>query len=114
MRIALRKTREAAIHAALFLCATLSVLTTAGIIWVLASESVRFFGEGPLTDYLFGTRWSPPLEPRSFGVLPLLCGTFLVAAGALLIAVPVGLATAVFLSEYAPPRFRQVHKPVLE
>lgn len=114
MRVALRKTRESTIHAGLFLCAVLSVLTTAGIIWVLARESASFFGEVSLTEYLFGTRWAPLLEPRSFGVLPLLCGTFLVAVGALLIAIPVGLATAVFLSEYAPPWFRQVAKPVLE
>ena len=114
MRIAIRKSKEAAIHLGLMLCAVLSVVTTAGIIWVLASESVSFFGEVSLREYLFGTRWTPLLEPRSFGVLPLLGGTFLVAVGALLIAVPVGLATAIFLGEYAPPWFRQIAKPVLE
>ena len=110
----LRKTKEAAIHSALLPCALLSILTTAGIIWVLVSESVGFFAEVSPIDYLFGTRWTPLLEPRSFGVLPLIGGTCLVAAGALLVAVPIGLAPAIFLSEYAPPWFRQVAKPVLE
>jgi len=114
MPSALRKSKESAIHTGLFLCALLSVLTTAGIVWVLASESFHFFGEVSLTDYLFSARWTPLLEPRSFGVLPLLCGTLLVALGALLIAVPVGLATAIYLSEYASPAFRQIAKPVLE
>jgi phosphate transport system permease protein len=110
----LRRAKEAAIHAALLVCALLSILTTASIIWVLVSESVSFFAEVSPIEYLFGTRWTPQLEPRSFGVLPLICGTFLVAGGALLLAVPIGLATAIFLSEYAPPWFRQVAKPVLE
>jgi len=110
----LRKTKEAAIHFGLFACALVSVLTTAGIIWVLASESIAFFQEVSLVDFLFGTRWAPLLAPRSFGVLPLIGGTCLVAVGALLVAVPIGLATAIFLSEYAPPWFRQVAKPVLE
>lgn len=110
----LRKARETTIHAGLFVCAVLSVATTAGIIWVLASESFQFFGEVSPADYLLGTRWAPLLEPRAFGILPLLWGTLFVAAGALLIAVPVGLSTALFLSEYAPPWFRQVAKPVLE
>ena len=110
----LRKTKEAAIHATLLFCALLSIVTTAGIIWVLASETFGFFREVSLIDYLFGTRWTPLLEPRSFGVLPLIGGTCLVAAGALIVAVPIGLATALFLSEYAPSWFRQIAKPVLE
>lgn len=63
---------------------------------------------------MFGTRWSPLLEPQSFGILPLVGGTSLVAAGALRVAVPIGLATAIFLSEYASPAFRNVAKPALE
>lgn len=110
----IRKFKEALIHLALLACALVSILTTAGIIWVLASESVAFFRHVPITEYAFGTRWAPLLEPCSFGVLPLIGGTCLVAAGALLVAVPIGLATAIFLSEYAPHWVRQVAKPVLE
>ncbi|MBN2445323.1 MAG: phosphate ABC transporter permease subunit PstC [Phycisphaerae bacterium] len=109
-----RKAKESTIHLLLLLCALISIVTTAGIIWVLFSRSAGFFAEVSLADFFLGTRWTPLLEPRHFGVLPLVNGTVLVAAGALLIAVPVGLATAIFLSEYAPPWFRQIAKPVLE
>jgi phosphate transport system permease protein len=64
--------------------------------------------------FLFGTKWAPLLEPRSFGVLPLLCGTFLIVVGSAAVAIPVGLATAIYLGEYATPRVRNVVKPVLE
>ena len=106
--------RESAIRYALFTCASLSIVTTAGIIWVLASESVRFFTHVSPLEFFFGTRWAPLLEPTSFGVLPLLCGTFLVAGGALLVALPIGLGTAVYLSEYAPTWARGMLKPILE
>lgn len=98
----------------LLLCALLSIVTTAGIVWVLISESVRFFLHVSPLDFLFGTKWTPLLEPRAFGVLPLVCGTALVAGGAALIAVPLGLACALFLSEYASARLRAVLKPLLE
>jgi len=114
LRGALRKAREAAIHGLLLICAAVSIVTTVAIIAVLLSESAGFFKQVSPLDFFLGTRWAPLLEPRSFGVLPLICGTFLVAGGALLVAVPAGLATAVFLSEYAPNWFRQVAKPVLE
>ncbi len=106
--------RENAIRLGLFACASLSVVTTAGIIWVLATESIAFFAHVSPLEFLFGMRWAPLLEPRSFGVLPLVCGTFLVAGGALLVAMPIGLGTAVFLSEYAPLWVRSVLKPILE
>ncbi len=106
--------KERAIELGLLACALLSILTTGGIIWVLASESVSFFRHVPASAFLLGTRWAPLLEPRSFGVLPLVCGTFLVAGLALLIAVPIGLASAIYLSEYAPQWLRQILKPVLE
>lgn len=102
------------IRAALFLCALLSVATTVGIIWILTIESVRFFTHVSIFKFLLGARWAPLLAPKSFGVLPLLCGTFLVAGGALIVAVPVGLGSAVFLSEYAAPGVRAVIKPILE
>jgi phosphate transport system permease protein len=116
MVLSLRRAKEGTIHASLLLCALVSVLTTFGIIWVLVSESLSFFAEVSVWDFLTGTKWAPVLGERGerFGVLPLICGTMLVAGGALLVAVPVGLATAIFMSEYAPPWFRQAAKPVLE
>jgi phosphate transport system permease protein len=105
---------ERVIRALLFACALISVVTTAGIIWVLFSESASFFAQVSPVEFLFGTRWAPQLKPQSFGVLPLICGTFLVAGGALVVAVPIGLASALFLSEYAPKSLRGTLKPILE
>jgi phosphate transport system permease protein len=105
---------EELIRGGLFLCALVSVATTAGIIVVLAKESWTFFHHVPVLDFLFGTRWTPLLEPRSFGVLPILCGTLLVVVGSGLIAIPTGLVTAIFLSEYASPAVRDRLKPLLE
>jgi len=102
------------VRTGLFLCAAVSVLTTAGIVTVLAVESLPFFRHVPILEFLAGTRWAPLLEPRSFGVLPLLAGTLLIVVGAGLVALPTGLATAIYLSEYAGPRMRSVVKPVLE
>ena len=106
--------RERLIEWALLGCAILSVLTTAGIIAVLAFETFEFFTEVSVIDFLTGTRWTPLFNPRQFGVLPLLSGTMLVAVGAGLVAIPVGVATAMFLSEYASNGLRSVLKPVLE
>jgi phosphate transport system permease protein len=105
---------ESGIRRALFLCAALSVATTAGIILVLAEETYGFFGKVSVWDFLFGTRWTPLLEPKSFGILPLLNGTLLIVFGSALLAIPVGLASAVYLSEYATPRTRGFFKPILE
>jgi len=107
-------TKERLIRGVLFLCAAISVFTTAGIIWILVSESIDFFAEVSPLEFLFGLRWAPLLEPRSYGMLPLVCGTFLVAGGALILAVPIGVGSSLFLSEYAPPWFRAVIKPILE
>jgi phosphate transport system permease protein len=109
-----RNVKELAILGGLFLCALVSVLTTAGVILVLASESYHFFQEISLAEFFFGTRWAPLLEPRAFGILPLVCGTFLIVIGALLVAVPLGLGSAIYLSEYATLRTRNALKPVLE
>lgn len=107
--------RERAIHGGLLACALLSVATTVGIVWVLVYESLAFFGEVSLLEFVGGTQWTPLIgDPPRFGMLPLLCGTLLIAGGALLIAVPIGLATAIYLSEYAGPWFRGVAKPILE
>ena len=105
---------ERLIHAFLFTCAALSVLTTVGIVVVLLAESLAFFAEVSPWQFLTGTRWSPLLRPQAFGVLPLICGTAWVACGAAVIALPLGLATAIYLSEYAAPWFRECIKPTLE
>ncbi len=99
-------------HGILFLCAFISVFTTVAIIATLLQETVGFFQEVSIIDFLTGTAWFP--GAGQFGILPLLSGTLLVAAGAAIIALPVGLATAIFLSEYAPAWLRGVVKPVLE
>ena len=105
---------ERLVHAVLFACAALSVLTTVGIVVTLLGETIQFFGEVPVLDFLTGTRWTPLFASQHFGVLPLVNGTLAVAVVALVVAVTIGLLTAVFLSEYAPPRLRAVIKPVLE
>ena len=106
----------------LFGCSTIAVLTTLGIVLSVLFEAVRFFNVIPLADFLFGLQWSPQMAIRadqvgasgSFGFVPLLVGTLLISAVAMLIAVPVGLMSAVYLSEYASRKFRAVTKPVLE
>ena len=105
---------ERGVKAALFACAFVSVATTAGVVVVLARESFGFFREVSPVEFLTGTEWTPLFEPSSFGVLPLLCGTLLVAAGAAIVAVPLGLMTSLYLSEYARPRTRATLKPALE
>jgi phosphate transport system permease protein len=109
-----RRWYEEGIKGIMFLCALLSIVVTLGIIIVLAKEAATFVAAVPLPEFLFGTRWTPLLEPRSFGVLPLVGGTFLIVLGSALIGIPVGLASAVFLSEYASERVRSIVKPVLE
>lgn len=106
--------RERLVHATVFVCASLSIATTIGIIFVLTTETAKFFTHVSPGEFLSGTHWAPMLEPRSYGIWPLVSGTMLVAAGALLVAVPVGLASSIFLSEYASPALRGVLKPLLE
>lgn len=95
-------------------CALLSIVTTTCIIVVLIEESIPFFREVKVTDFVFGDNWAPLLEPRSFGVLPLVCGTMLIVVGSSLFALPLGLACAIYLAEYASPTVRSIVKPVLE
>jgi phosphate transport system permease protein len=109
-----RKWFERLIHLALLSCALVSILTTVGIVVVLVVEAAEFFLEVSLWEFLTDTRWSPLLEPQHFGILPLFCGTMLVTVGAAIVALPLGLATAIYLSEYASRPVREVVKPVLE
>ncbi|WP_254271798.1 phosphate ABC transporter permease subunit PstC [Haloarcula marina] len=109
-----RTVRESTYRYALAGCAVLSVLTTVSIIAVLVLDAADFFAAYPIADFLTGTTFSPNLEPVEFGVLPLILGTFLITIGAAVIALPVGLLTAIYLSEYATERTRSILKPMLE
>ena len=109
-----RRLGEGAIHGLLLSCGLISVGTTVGILVVLSNETVNFFREVPIADFFGDTKWTPQFIPQHFGVWPLVVGTLLVTAVACIIALPVGLATAIFLSEYAPDRLRRVMKPMLE
>jgi phosphate transport system permease protein len=109
-----RRIFEFLIEKLLFVCASGSILVTAGIVLVLLFETAQFFGEVPITEFLFGTVWTPLFFDKHFGVLPLLAGTLLASGIAMAVAVPAGLLTAIYLSEYAPPLVRRIVKPVLE
>lgn len=98
----------------LFLCAAVSILTTAGIVYTLFSESFSFFKHIPIADFFTQSRWNPLMEPKAFGIWPLLSGTLMITVIACLVAIPIGLAAAIYLSEYAPNRVRQIVKPILE
>ncbi|MDA1189415.1 MAG: phosphate ABC transporter permease subunit PstC [Chloroflexi bacterium] len=95
-------------------CALVSVLTTIGIVVSLIVQAWDFFIEVSVWEFITGTRWTPLLKPQSFGVLPLVVGTLLVSSLAAAVALPVGLATAVYMAEYAPEKLRRIIKPVLE
>ena len=97
-----------------FGCATLSILTTVAILITLIYQASSFFFEVSLWEFLTGTRWTPILKPRAYGVLPLVSGTLLVTLIAAAVALPIGLMTAIFLSEYAPDKIRRIIKPILE
>lgn len=98
----------------LFLCAALSVATTAGIVFVLIFETLAFFGEVSPVEFFTGTTWTALFNDAEYGVLPLVAGTLVISLIALLVAVPVGLAAAIYLSMYAPPLVRSIIKPALE
>lgn len=92
----------------------ISILTTVGIVVILISESYGFFKEVPVFEFLTGTKWTPLFANPQFGVLPLITGTLMITAISSLVALPAGLGSAIYLSEYAPPRVRTILKPILE
>jgi phosphate transport system permease protein len=108
--------------AGMIACSTLAIFTTVGIFFSVLFEAIRFFQSVPMTDFLFGLEWSPQTAMRSdqvgssgaFGAVPLFTGTLLVSLIAMLVAVPIGLMSAIYLSEFASPRFRAAAKPALE
>lgn len=105
---------EKAIEASLFLTAALSVAVTAAIVFSLVPPTISFFREVSIVEFLTGTQWAPTFAQPSFGVVPIVVGSMMVVAISLLVSVPVGLASAVYLSEYAPSRVRKAVKPALE
>ncbi len=107
-----REARERVIKVLLMACAYLSIFTTVGIVVVLFEETVRFFLEVSPVEFLTSTRWAPP--QGDFGILPLVYGTLVATFIAIAVALPIGLLTAIYLSEYAPKRLRQWLKPALE
>ncbi|MGH1357663.1 MAG: phosphate ABC transporter permease subunit PstC [Burkholderiaceae bacterium] len=113
---------ERVINWALILCSSIAILTTVGIVLSVLFEAIRFFDKVPPTDFLFGTTWSPQTALRtdqvgssgSFGAIPLFVGTLLISLIAMAVAIPVGLMSAIYLSEYASTRVRALAKPALE
>lgn len=109
-----RNRKERAIELALGFCAMISVVTTLAIAGVLVYESAAFFAEVSPLRFLTETQWTPQFVEQHFGIWPLLAGTFLVTGIAALVAIPIGLASAIYVAEYAPLGLRRVLKPGLE
>src|SRR3546814_143862 len=106
--------REKIIEGLLFLCSAITVLTTFGILFVLLSESIKFFSEVSIIDFLTDKEWTPLFADKQFGIMSLVSGTLLTTFIAILVALPLGLTIAVYLNEYADRRFTEVVKPILE
>ena len=105
---------ERAIAVGLFLSTFLSILITVGIVAVLLFEAITFFGDVSFFEFITGTRWTPLFSSKQFGVLALVAGTTLTAVLAMVVALPLGLLSAIYLSEYSPDPVRRVVKPILE
>lgn len=117
-----RNVVEKAMNIVMMICSTIAIFTTIGIVFSVLFESIRFFEAVPITEFLFGLEWSPQTAMRydqvgssgAFGAVPLFTGTLLVSLIAMMVAVPIGLMSAIYLSEFASPRFRATAKPTLE
>jgi phosphate transport system permease protein len=109
-----RSASEQVIGVLLAACGAISLLTTIGIILVLVQEAARFFSSVKVTDFLFGTTWTALFKTPQYGVLPLVGGTLMISLIAMLVAIPLGLMSAIYLSEYAPRKARDILKPALE
>lgn len=113
---------ERIVEVILIFCSAIAIFTTIGIVLSVLFESIRFFQQVPFYDFLFGLKWSPQMAIRadqagssgSFGAIPVLAGTFMISGIAMAVAVPIGLMSAIYLSEYAGKRFRAMVKPLLE
>jgi phosphate transport system permease protein len=113
-RLTARTVAEFIIERLLFFCAAASVFITLGIVLVLVFETIAFLRDVSIIEFLFGTEWTPLFAEQRFGVLPLVSGTLLASAIAMVVALPAGLLTAVYLSEYASSGLRRVVRPILE
>jgi len=113
-RAASRQTSDRIIGAILWTCGAVSLLTTVGIILILVQQALVFFSQVPITSFIFGTTWTALFKNPLYGVLPLLGGTVLITLIAMCVAIPLGLMSAIYLSEYAAARVRDVLKPSLE
>src|SRR3990170_3432276 len=109
-----QRLKERFIEGALFFSALFSVFITFGIVAVLFFETYEFFKEVSVIEFLTDTQWTPLFAEKHFGILPLFAGTFLTTVIAIIVALPLGLVSAIYLSEYAPERIRVMVKPVLE
>lgn len=98
----------------LFLAASLSILVTAGIVYVLLSETALFFSQVSIVDFLTDTQWTPVFQEKHFGIITLVSGTLMTSAIALVVAVPAGTILSIYLSEFARPEVRESIKPILE
>ncbi len=108
------KTKERIIEGGLWLCAAVTIITTVGILWVLLSQSLVFFRDVSILEFLTDPEWTPLFADKHFGILPLLSGTILTTFVAIAVALPLGIMIAIYLSEYAGSRTRNIFKPMLE
>jgi phosphate transport system permease protein len=106
--------KERAIRTLLAACGLLSVVTTVGIVLTLGAQALAFFRDVPFGDFLTGTEWSALISPKEYGVLPLMSGTLMVVVLSSIVGIPLGVGTALYMSEYASPRVRRRLKPFLE
>jgi phosphate transport system permease protein len=106
--------KEKMIEVVMMCCSFVTVLTSIAIILILSLETVKFFSEVSVADFFTDTQWTPLFTEKHFGILPLLSGTLLTTTIAILLAVPLGLIIAVYLNEYASPKFTYLVKPILE
>ena len=114
LRFFWKRLLERSINFYLIACVSVTVLVTTTVILILGKDCLEFFSQVSLREFFLGTKWEPLIDPRSFGVLPLVTGTFVVVFGAIVIALPLGLLVAVFLSEFSSKRVRSFIKPILE
>lgn len=110
----MQRIKENIIEFVLRATALITILTTIGIIWVLLSESLEFFKEVSIIDFLTDTQWTPLFANKHFGILPLISGTILTTIIAISVSLPIGLTIAIYLSEYAPKKLKKIIKPLLE
>ena len=108
------KWKEKVIESGLWFSAAVTILTTLGILWVLLSQSLIFFKDVSIVEFLTSREWTPLFTKKNYGILPLISGTFLTTFVAILVALPLGIIIAIYLSEYAPRRVRNIFKPMLE